>query len=318
MRPFAGRSGDSKRQGYAGARFAVYQSWNGISLMAEYFSFQTALCFSIAHIFVRRGLVHSNALTGSLISLGTSAAIFWLLVFALIPLSALQTQAVGYFIAGGIFAPAIGQTLGYIGMERIGVARSSPIVNTSPIFSSILAVIFLGEVWVFQNMVGTCLVILGVVILSSSKRAEGNWQKKDVIYPILAAIAFGISTTLRKTGLTSVPVPILAAAVTVGTAFVVLLVIIPFRGGRRTLKLSRQSGGWLLAAALVNTGAILSFFYALNLGQIVRVEPLVACNPLLTILWTGIFLRQIERLSGRIVLGALVTVTGTVLVVTAR
>jgi drug/metabolite transporter, DME family len=286
--------------------------------MAEYFSFQTALCFSVAHVFVRRGLIHSNALTGSLISLGTSAAVFWLLVLTLIPLSALETPAVGYFIAGGIFAPAIGQTLGYIGMERIGVARSSPIVNTSPIFSSILAVIFLGEVWVFQNMIGTCLVILGVVILSSGNRAKGDWQKKDVIYPVLAAMAFGISTTLRKTGLTSVPVPILAAAVTVGTAFVVLVVIIQFRGGLRMLKLSRKSAGWLFTAALVNTGAILSFFYALNFGQIVRVEPLVACNPLLTILWTGIFLRQIEQLSGRIVLGAFVTVTGTVLVVTAR
>jgi hypothetical protein len=47
--------------------------------MAEYYAFQAAICFSIAHIFVRRGLVYSNALTGSLISLGTTAAIFWLL-----------------------------------------------------------------------------------------------------------------------------------------------------------------------------------------------------------------------------------------------
>jgi drug/metabolite transporter (DMT)-like permease len=74
----------------------------------------------------------------------------------------------------------------------------------------------------------------------------------------------------------------------------------------------------MFGAALVNTGAILSFFSALNLGKVVRVEPLVACNPLLTILWAAIFLRQIERLSPRIIFGALVTVAGTVLVVTAR
>jgi drug/metabolite transporter (DMT)-like permease len=98
----------------------------------------------------------------------------------------------------------------------------------------------------------------------------------------------------------------------------VLLIIVQLRGGRRPLKLNRQGGGWLFAAALVNTGAILSFFSALNIGQVVRVEPLVACNPLLTILWTGIFLRQIERLTGRIILGALVTVAGTVLVVTVK
>ena len=289
-----------------------------VTPMAEYFAFQTALCFSVAHIFVRRGLVHSNALTSSLISLGTSAVIFWLLLLSLIPFSSLRTPAVGFFIAGGIFAPAIGQTLGYIGMERIGVARSSPIVNTSPIFSSILAVLFLDEVWVPQNIVGTCLVILGVVVLSSRNAAEGEWRIKDVIYPVLAAVAFGISTILRKTGLTVLPEPLLGAAVTLGTAFVVLLIIIQLRGGRKELKFNRKSSGWMFGAAIVNTGAILSFFAALNLGQVVRVEPLVACNPLLTILWAGIFLRQIEQLSGRVILGALVTVAGTVLVVTVK
>lgn len=289
-----------------------------VRLMAEYFAFQTALCFSVAHIFVRRGLVHSNALTSSLISLGTSAAIFWLLLLFLIPFSALLTPAVGFFVAGGIFAPAIGQTLGYIGMERIGVARSSPIVNISPIFSSILAVVFLGEAWVPQNIIGTCLVILGVVVLSSRNASEGEWRMKDVIYPVLAAVAFGISTTLRKTGLTALPEPLLGAAVTLGTAFVVLLIIIQLRGGRKELKFNRKSSGWMFGAAIVNTGAILSFFAALNLGQVVRVEPLVACNPVLTILWTGIFLRQIEQLSGRVILGALVTVAGTVLVVTVK
>lgn len=286
--------------------------------MAEYFALQAALCFSVAHTFVRRGLVHSNALTGSLISLGTSAAIFWLLALSLAPLSALQTPAVGYFMLAGIFAPALGQTLGYIGMERIGVARSSPIVNTSPIFSSVSAVLLLGEVWAAQNILGTCLVILGIMILSYGNPAHGEWYKMDIIFPFLGAVAFGISTTLRKIGLLAVPVPLIGAAVTVGSAFLALLGIVRLRGGRRAVKFNRQSAGWLFGAALVNTAAILSFFAALNVGKVVRVEPLVACNPLLTILWTGIFLRQIEPLTGRIVLGALVTVAGTVLVVTAK
>ena|SRR6185503_2607383 len=286
--------------------------------MAEYFSFQSALLFSVTHIFVRRGLVKSNALTGSLISLGTSTVIFWLLLFFFIPLSALSNPGVGYFIAGGVFAPAIGQTLGYIGMERIGVARAASIVNTSPIFSSILAVFLLGERWVVQNIAGTCLVILGVVILSSSKAVERDWRKKDLIYPILAAMVFGISTNLRKTGLTVIPEPLLAAAVTLATAFLVLLAIIHFQGGKRALRFNRDSSRWLFGAAVVNSGAILSFFAALNTGHIVGVEPVVACNPLLTLLWTSIFLRRIEELSGRTILGALVTVAGTVLVVTAR
>jgi uncharacterized membrane protein len=151
-----------------------------------------------------------------------------------------------------------------------------------------------------------------------SKPAAGPWNKKDIIYPVLAALAFGISTTLRKTGLMTVQAPLLAAAVTVGTAFCVLLGIVRIRGGAAILKFNRRSNGWLLGGALFNTGAILSFFSALNAGPIVRVEPLVACNPLLTIIWTGFFLKQIEPLTFRVVVGGLVTVLGTVLVVAAK
>jgi hypothetical protein len=45
--------------------------------MAVYFSFQAALCFSIAHILIRRGLVDSDAMTGSFISLTMSAIVLW-------------------------------------------------------------------------------------------------------------------------------------------------------------------------------------------------------------------------------------------------
>lgn len=286
--------------------------------MAEYFAFQAALCFSIAHVLIRRGLVGSNALTCSLISLATTATIFWLLVLVLIPLSALWTPAIGYFIAAGIFAPAIGQTLGYIGIERIGVARSTPIVNSAPIFSSSFAVLFLGEVWTGQNILGTLSVITGVIVLSSGKNSADEWRRIDILYPLVGAVAFGISTTLRKSGLSQLHIPLLGAAVTVGTAFIILLLLVQWRGGRQALKFNSISTRWLFGAAVVNSGAILSVFSALNVGKIVRVEPLIACNPLLTIVWVGIFLRQIERISARIVVGALFTVMGTTLVVTAR
>jgi hypothetical protein len=50
------------------------------------------------------------------------------------------------------------------------------------------------------------------------KPAQGPWRKRDVVYPIVGAVAFGISATLRKAGLEVVTIPVLAAAVTAGTA----------------------------------------------------------------------------------------------------
>ena len=286
--------------------------------MEIYFSFQAALCFSIAHILIRRGLVESNALTGSFISLSISAVVSWALVPFFVSLSSLWIPAVLIFMAAGIFAPGIGRTLSYVGIEKIGVARSVPIANSSPIVASIFAVVFLGESWVARNIAGTLSVIAGVVVLSMAKPAQGPWRKFDVIYPLIGAVAFGASTTLRKLGLGYSNIPILAAAVTAAAAAIFSFILLQIRGGKVAFKLTRRSAAWLFAAGFCNTAAMLSVFYALSHGKVVIVEPLVSSNPVLTLLLTSIFLRDVEALSPRVIIGALLTVAGTILVVTAR
>src|SRR3990172_4603820 len=98
--------------------------------MAEYFALQAALCFAVSHVLIRRGLVTSNAITGSFVSLGMTALILWLLLPFFVPLATLWTPAVWYFLAAGIFAPGLGRTLTYVGIEKVGVARAAPIANS--------------------------------------------------------------------------------------------------------------------------------------------------------------------------------------------
>ena len=286
--------------------------------LTVYFSFQAALCFSIAHILIRRGLVGSNAMTGSLISLTMSAAVLWCALPFFVPLSALANPALLIFVLAGVFAPGIGRTLSYVGIEKIGVARSVPIANSSPMFASVFAVVFLGETWVLQNVVGTLLVIGGVIVLSMAKPAQGQWRKLDVIYPLVGAVAFGASSTLRKAGLGFVDIPLLAAAVTAGTAAVFSFALVQLQGGRQTLTLSRRSAAWLFPAGVFNTAAMLSVFFALSHGKVVIVEPLVSSNPVTTLLLTSIFLRDVESLSLRVIIGAALTVAGTILVVLVK
>jgi uncharacterized membrane protein len=283
-----------------------------------YFSFQAALCFSIAHVLIRRGLVESNAMTGSFISLSMSAVVLWVLVPFLASFSGLWNPALLIFIAAGILAPGIGRTLSYVGIEKIGVSRSVPIANSSPIFASIFAVIFLSEAWLLQNIAGTLLVISGVVLLSLSKPAKGEWRKLDIIYPLVGSMAFGGSAILRKAGLDVVDSPVLAAAVTAGTAAIFSFILLQIRGGREAFKLTGRSAAWLFSAGFINTAAMLSVFYALSHGKVVIVEPLVSSNPVLTLVLTAIFLRDVEALTARVIMGGLLTVLGTILVVTAR
>jgi len=257
-------------------------------------------------------------MTGSFISLSMSAIVLWLLLPFFATLSALWTSATLIFVAAGIFAPGIGRTLSYVGIEKIGVARSVPIANSSPIFASIFAVLFLGEAWVLQNVLGTLLVITGTIVLSMAKPAKGKWRKLDVIFPLVGAMAFGASSNLRKAGLGYVDIPVLAAAVTAGTAAIFSFTLLQIQGGRQAFKLTRRSAAWLFPAGLFNTTAMLSVFYALRHGKVVIVEPLVSSNPVLTLLFTAIFLRDLEAINTRVIVGAFLTVVGTILVVLVK
>jgi len=284
--------------------------------MAEFFSLLAALCFAASHVLIRRGLETSNSITASLISLGLTALTTWVMVPFLVPVSSFWTPALWYFIAAGIFAPGLGRILNYMGIERVGVARAVPVSNSSPMFASLLAVFLLGERWTLQNVLGTSLVIVGLVILSQTRTAKTQWRRVDLIYPFLSALSFGISSVLRKRGLIMANLPVMAAAVAAITAFLFAIALLQAQGGSKVLKLSRPSLGWFFVGGLTNTAATLSVFYALSFGKVVVVEPLVSTNPVLSILLSAIFLKDLEAITSRVVVGALCTVAGTLLVVT--
>jgi drug/metabolite transporter, DME family len=284
--------------------------------MSIYFAFQAAFFFACSHILIRRGFVASNAMTGSLVSLSMTALISWLLAFFLVPIKGLLPQALIYFALAGVFAPGLGRTLGYMGIERIGVARSVPIVNSSPMLASILAVFFVGEQWGLQNFLGTCLVICGIITLSRSQPDKREFRWSDFLLPISGAFAFAISANLRKAGLQIENIPLMAAAVTASTGVLLAFLLIKLQGGWQALKWSKVSLRWFLVAGLCNTMATISVFYALSLGKVVIVEPLVSTNPVLSIFLTAIFLKDLEVITRRVAWGALCTVAGTILVVT--
>ncbi len=284
--------------------------------MSVTFAILAAFCFSASHILIRRGLVISNAATGTIVSILISAALLWVLAPFVISLSSFRTPAVWYFIASGIFAPAIGRFMTFKGIERVGVARSVPISNSSPMFASILAVILMGETWTLQNVLGTTLVILGIVVLSSTRTGQAQWRKLDLIYPAMAAFSFAMSSNLRKLGLLIVNLPLMAATVTATTAVPFSLVMFQMQGGLRVFSLSRRSFGWFLAAGLAHTGAMLSVYYALSFGKIVIVDPLIGASPVLSLVLSRIFLRDLEAITSRVVVGAVITVIGSILIIT--
>jgi uncharacterized membrane protein len=284
--------------------------------MTVYYSMQAALCFAVSHVLIRRGMATSNAITASLFSIAMSAITMWVLVPFFIPLSSFLAPAIWYFVVAGIFAPGLGRMLNFKGIEKVGLARSVPIANSSPMFASLLAVFLMGETWTLQNFLGTLLVVLGVVILAKKETGQAPWRKIDLIYPAMASFSFAVSSNLRKLGLLVENIPLMAAAVTATTALLFAVTVLKAQGGRQAISLSRQSAGWYFASGLFNSAAMLSVFYALSFGKIVIVEPLIGVNPVIAIFLSAIFLKDLESITLRVVVGAGCTAVGSILVIT--
>ncbi len=287
--------------------------------MSILYSLIASFGFAVSHILIRRGLARSNPLAGFAISIVISALTLWSMAAATLPLAVFRTHAVWYFAVGGLFASGLGRWLIYVSIDRLGVARSIPVVSTTPMFASILAVFLVGEHWTLGAFFGTALIIGGVVVISRTHEQRADWHRADLAFPLLGALSFAFSASVRKLGFFIDNVPIMASCVNATTGLVLAVLMIYGQGGPgKVLRMSRSVFWWFVAAGVGNTTGMLANFYALSTGDIVIVEPLISTNPVLTVVLTAIFLRDVETVNLRVCIGVAFTFAGTLLLVYAR
>lgn len=286
--------------------------------MSELFALLASLGFATSHILIRRGLAESNPLAGFCISIAISAVTLWALAAVSLSFAVFSTRALWFFVLGGLFASGLGRWLIYIGIDRLGVARSIPVASTSPMFASMLAVFIVGEQWTLLAFFGTLLIISGVIVISQTHSHVAAWRKADLVFPILAALSFALAANARKLGFLIENAPLMASCVNATTGLVLAVLLVAARGGTRILQMRRNILGWFVAAGLCNTAGMLANFYALSTGDVVIVEPLINTNPVLTVILTAIFLRDVETVSARVGVGVACTFAGTVLLLYGR
>jgi len=80
------------------------------------------------------------------------------------------------------------------------------------------------------------------------------------------------------------------------------------------LRMPRQSFLFFVAAGCVAVSAQVTNFIAIGQGDLSVIIPLLNTTPLFTVLLSGLFLRSLETLSPRIVVGASLMVGGVVLI----
>lgn len=285
--------------------------------MSAFYAIASAFLYALANVITRFGLRYASTSSGVLISLlFCFGSVLTYCLFAT-SLDQYLNSGVFFFLAAGIIGPFLGRLLLYIGIERVGTAIASTLYEDKPLFSVIAAVIVLNEALSFPIFLGLSLMMAGTAIVSLEKsggQIERKWSKKDLIFPLTAGACYGVSHALRKLGLNITPSPVVGVmAQNIGAiAFVPILALT--RINHENI-LSNNKNAWLLfgLVGILQVLAQWCLFKALEIGKVVVVSPLSSLSTFFVLILTALFLHGLEKVTWKIVLGAVLVVSATLI-----
>jgi drug/metabolite transporter (DMT)-like permease len=281
----------------------------------EFVAILSAMGWAMDSILVRMGARFSDVFAAAFLSFLVTALCLWGYIVFSFPLDLVWNPAVIYFVMSGLLQPLLARILYYEGMMRLGVSRAGTLRGTGPLFAVILAVIFLHERPGIFVYAGVILTVLGVGLISCRRGAEGGWRLFDVVFPLGAALVAAVSQNLRRTGLLIIPNPFIGAAVTTTTSLVIFSISLLVFGKVRLLRVDKKSVPFFAVASLISAGAQFLVFYSLTWAEVSVMIPLINTTPLFTVLFSALFLRDLETVTSRVLIGTVVLVAGMVFII---
>jgi DME family drug/metabolite transporter len=225
-------------------------------------------------------------------------------------------RGIAFFALAGLIGTVGGRIFRFKGIDIVGAAITAAMMNLSPLVSSALAIVVLGEHVTLPILVGTLVIVAGTTLLSSGGRSHGV-RPRQLVVPLLAAVCFGVVAVLRKMGLADMG-PVAGFAVNVTAAFVAFTAFMLAAGHGTAMACGRDSLGYFVAAGVAENLSVLLLIVALTAGSVSVVAPLSSVSPIFVLVLSFFFLRGIELLNARIVGGTVLIVAGVYLLTALR
>ncbi len=288
------------------ARMPIWMPVEAAALLVSFF-------FAVRNIFIRAGQRYTTPLISTF-------AVTFITCLLFIPVTLLERPGpsitwigVLFFILAGAAAPGLALLFYFARVNRIGVARASPIASTQPLVTLIIAVSFMGERPSIPIYFGTLLIVGGIVLLTSEK-GELRWTAREIALPLVTSVLWSVSSVCRKIGMSYIPWPAFGSLVITITALFTLVPVSYLITRENRWRVSPAGVPYLLAAGICLAGGFYFHLFALGSGALTRVAPLANTSPLMTVLLTAIFLRKFERVSLRLIVSTVVIFIGGTLI----
>lgn len=255
-------------------------------------------------------------MSGTLITIGVGTIVYWLLGPWYLETHYWFASAVALFVLIGVFRPIVSANLAMAGTRYLGPTISTTLAGTAPLFALAFGAFVLSEALTPLTVVGACLVVTGVVMLSWRGGVHFNWPVWAVLLPIGAAILRTIAQLLAKIGMEELPSPYFVGLVGYSVSMVLGLALTFLRGVSLQSVVTADGARWFVGAGLLYAVAVYLLNASLECGALVVVAPVVAAEPVFALLF-GWWLFGEETLKPRTITAVLIVVLG-ILAVTAR
>jgi drug/metabolite transporter, DME family len=267
-------------------------------------------------VIVGRHSNKSNAFNMSVLISAVGLVILWPLALVLTDFQSANLEGIALFALGGLLTPGLVRLFYYNGLKKLGTSVNSSIFSVYPLYTALLAVLFLSEILTPQNWIGVFSIAFGVIIVELSfQSSNGNKpMARSIMFPVLGGLTLGLSAVLRKAALDLFNAPVLGVAVAYTFSFLLYAVMLAASKPKRE-ELSLRRG--LRLFWLAGVGQAISWifsFYALSFEQVAVITPLLSVEPLFVVLLAYLYLREQEHVSLKLVGGVVLTLLGVILV----
>jgi len=274
------------------------------------FGLLTSLCFAIASLLAQRGYFAAPTPWGAWVTIAVNA--FFLLAAHFILQSDTRLFAADnlIFIAVGLFVPGLTRVLSFRGIRAMGSSVTSTIVNTTPMFSAVLAILILDERPAPLVVLGVVLTVGGLVTVSSGAE-KTSYKKSELIYPFLCALLFSMKDVAVRWGLgDGSGQPIFAAGIAALTSTIEIFLITRYVQGEKFILPPAPVARWFIASGIFTGASFLFMYLAYSLERVSIVAPLVNSYTVFVSILTPFMARRIETVTARKLAGAGLVVAG--------
>ena len=290
----------------------------------EYLALAAATCWALGSLMSAQASTHLGAFYFTRWRMLCAGSILWCISLSSGGWASLTLSSSTVLVLSGAIGIFIGDTALFASMNRLGPRRAGVLFATHSLFSVILAYLFLGETQWGWTLVGSSMLISGVMvaILFGKRKAEQHaWEanqsqlKSGIALGLLSALCQAVATLMLKPLMETDIDAVSASAVRMTTAFLLhqLIFMLGVRVARAYLPMTKQVFLLVLGnAALSMVLGMTLLLYALRYGDAGMVAILSSVSPVVVLPLLWLVYKRSPAWGAW--LGAVLTVAGTALI----